>query len=231
VFKVQANMDPNHRDRVAFMRVCSGRFRRGMKLRQAATGKTIAINAPIFFFAREREVVDEAWPGDIIGIPNHGVLRVGDTLTEGADLRFTGLPNFAPEILRRVRLQDPIRAKQMRRALEDLAEEGVAQIFRPIQGSDWIVGVVGALQLDVLRSRIETEYKVAIAFEPAPFETARWASSADPAALKAFVAAHPFAVAEDRDGIPVFLARNSWDLQRTAQDNPAIRFGATRERA
>jgi len=231
VFKVQANMDPNHRDRVAFMRVCSGRFRRGMKLRQAATGKTIAINAPIFFFAREREVVDEAWPGDIIGIPNHGVLRVGDTLTEGADLRFTGLPNFAPEILRRVRLQDPIRAKQMRRALEDLAEEGVAQIFRPIQGSDWIVGVVGALQLDVLRSRIENEYKVAIAFEAAPFETARWASSDDPTALKAFVAAHPFAVAEDRDGIPVFLARSAWDLQRTAQDNPAIRFGATRERA
>jgi peptide chain release factor 3 len=231
VFKVQANMDPNHRDRVAFMRICSGRFRRGMKLRQAATGKVIAINAPIFFFAREREVVDEAWPGDIIGIPNHGVLRVGDTLTEGADLRFTGLPNFAPEILRRVRLQDPIRAKQMRRALEDLAEEGVAQIFRPTQGSDWIVGVVGALQLDVLRSRIENEYKVAIAFEQAPFETARWASSDDPAALKAFVAAHPFAVAEDRDGVPVFLARNSWDLQRTAEDNKAIRFSATRERA
>jgi peptide chain release factor 3 len=231
VFKVQANMDPNHRDRVAFMRVCSGRFRRGMKLKQAVTGKVIAINAPIFFFAREREVVDEAWPGDIIGIPNHGVLRVGDTLTEGADLRFTGLPNFAPEILRRVRLQDPIRAKQMRRALEDLAEEGVAQIFRPVQGADWIVGVVGALQLDVLKSRIETEYKVAIAFEQAPFETARWATSDDPAALKAFVAAHPFAIAEDRDGVPVFLARSAWDLQRTAEDNKTIRFSATRERA
>jgi peptide chain release factor 3 len=201
-----------------------------MKLKQVQTDKTIAINAPIFFFARDRELAEEAFPGDIIGIPNHGVLRVGDTLTEGEMLRFTGLPNFAPEILRRVRLQDPIRSKQMRRALEDLAEEGVAQIFRPAQGSDWIVGVVGALQLDVLKSRIESEYKVAIAFEQAPFETARWARCDDPLELKRFVQAHPFAVAEDRDGVPVFLARNAWDLQRTAQDWPKIRFTATRER-
>ena len=132
VFKVQANMDPNHRDRVAFMRVCSGRFRRGMKLRQARTGKSLAIHSPIFFFAQDRELAEEAWPGDIIGIPNHGTLRVGDTLTEREDLRFSGIPSFAPEILRRVRLDDPMRAKQLRRALEDLAEEGVTQVFRPL---------------------------------------------------------------------------------------------------
>src|SRR4029077_14070926 len=130
VFKVQANMDPNHRDRVAFVRLVSGRFRRGMKLRQSGTGKTMAVHNPILFFAQEREVVDEAWPGDIIGIPNHGVLRVGDTLTESEALTFTGIPNFAPEILRRVRLNDVMKAKHLKRALESLAEEGVTQVFR-----------------------------------------------------------------------------------------------------
>ena len=230
VFKVQANMDPNHRDRVAFMRVCSGRFRRGMKLKQVRTDKTISVTSPIFFFAQDREIADEAWPGDIIGIPNHGVLRVGDTLTEGAKLRFTGLPSFAPELLRRVRLEDPIRAKQMRKALEDLAEEGVAQLFRPTAGVDWIVGVVGALQLDVLASRLEAEYKVAVGFEPAPFETARWVSSDDPAVLKAFLEAQRFAVAEDNDKAPVYLARNAWELQYTMDNWKAVRFSATRER-
>jgi peptide chain release factor 3 len=224
-------MDPNHRDRVAFMRVCAGRFRRGMKLKQVRTGKAVSVASPIFFFAREREVVDEAWAGDIVGIPNHGTLRVGDTLTEGEELRFTGLPSFAPEILRRVRLADPIRAKQMRKALEDLADEGVAQLFRPVSGSDWIVGVVGALQLDVLGSRVAGEYKVTVAFEPTQFETARWVSSDDPAALKSFIERTSFAVAEDGEGTPVFLARNSWDLQRTVSDWPKLRFSATRERA
>src|SRR6185503_5988130 len=162
---------PNHRDRVAFLRLCSGRFRRGMKLRQSGTGKTMAVHNPILFFAQEREVVDEAWPGDIIGIPNHGVLRVGDTLTEGEALTFTGIPNFAPEILRRVRLNDPMRAKQLKKALEDLAEEGVSQVFRPVLGSQWIVGVVGQLQLDVLASRMAVEYKIAAGFEQAPYET------------------------------------------------------------
>jgi peptide chain release factor 3 len=231
VFKVQANMDPNHRDRVAFMRVCSGRFRRGMKLMQVRTGKAVSVASPIFFFARERELADEAWAGDIVGIPNHGTLRVGDTLSEGEALRFTGLPSFAPELLRRVRLADPIRAKQMRKALQDLSDEGVAQLFRPVTGSDWIVGVVGALQLDVLGSRLASEYKVAVAFEPTHFETARWLAADDPAALKTFIERHRFAVAEDGEGTPVFLARNSWDLHRTISDFPAIRFSATRERA
>jgi peptide chain release factor 3 len=231
VFKVQANMDPNHRDRVAFLRLCSGRFRRGMKLRQTRSGKTIGVRNPILFFAQDRELAEEAWPGDIIGVPNHGTLRVGDTLTEGEDLRFTGIPNFAPEILRRVRLDDPLRAKQLRRALEDLAEEGVTQVFRPAAGGAWIVGVVGQLQLDVLATRIEGEYNIKAGFEAAPYETARWLEADDAGELKAFCEANRAALAEDRDGAPVFLARNAWELNYTREKWPAIRFAATRERA
>jgi peptide chain release factor 3 len=230
VFKVQANMDPNHRDRIAFLRLCSGRFKRGMKLTQVRTGKAIAIHSPIFFFAQERELAEEALPGDIIGIPNHGTLRVGDTLTEGETLRFTGIPNFAPEILRRVRLDDPIKAKQMRRALEDLAEEGVTQVFRPVLGSQWIVGVVGPLQIEVLASRIAAEYDVKVGFEPAPFETARWVSCEDPAEMKRFLEANRGSLAEDRDDAPVFMARNAWELNRTTQDWPNLTFRTTRER-
>jgi peptide chain release factor 3 len=230
VFKVQANMDPNHRDRIAFFRLCSGRFRRGMKLRQTRTGKALSIQNPIFFFAQERELAEEALPGDIIGIPNHGTLRVGDTLAEGEDVRFTGIPSFAPEILRRVRLEDPMRAKQMRRALEDLAEEGVTQVFRPVIGTGWIVGVVGQLQLDVLASRIATEYKVPVGFEPAPYETARWVAGDDRAEVKRFIERHRGSLAEDRDDAPVFLARNAWELNRTMQEWPKLRFLTTRER-
>ncbi|WP_354505731.1 peptide chain release factor 3 [Limibacillus sp. MBR-115] len=231
VFKVQANMDPNHRDRIAFLRLCSGRFQRGMKLRQARSGKTMAVHNPIFFFAQERELAEEAFPGDIIGIPNHGTLRVGDTLSEGAEVRFTGIPNFAPEILRRVRLDDPMRAKQLRRALEDLAEEGVTQVFRPLLGSEWIVGVVGQLQLEVLASRIAAEYKIAAGFETAPYEAARWVTAEDPAEMKRFQERHRASMAEDRDSGPVFMARNSWELNRTIQDWPKIGFHKTRERA
>jgi peptide chain release factor 3 len=231
VFKVQANMDPNHRDRIAFMRVCSGRFKRGMKLKHLRSNKTMAVQTPIFFFAQDREVVEEAWPGDIIGIPNHGTLRVGDTLTEGSTLRFTGIPNFAPEILRRVRLGDPMRAKQMRKALEDLAEEGVTQVFRPLVGSDWIVGVVGPLQLEVLSTRIEGEYKIKIGFEPAPFETARWVAADDAKKLKEFIENNQSAMSEDRDGAPVYLARNAWELNYTTDKWPDIRFNTTRERS
>ncbi len=231
VFKVQANMNPQHRDRIAFMRLCSGKFRRGMKLRQVQTGKTIAINSPIFFFAQDRELADEAFPGDIIGIPNHGTLRVGDTLTEGETITFTGIPNFAPEILRRVRLLDPTRTKQLRTALNDMAEEGVTQLFKPLIGAQWIVGVVGQLQLEVLISRLAAEYGVAAEFEPAPFETARWIGADDPAALKAFVEGRKNAMAEDRDGAPVFLARDAWELSYVAERTPEVRFTATRERS
>ncbi|MCP4385131.1 MAG: peptide chain release factor 3 [Hyphomicrobiales bacterium] len=231
VFKVQANMDPKHRDRVAFFRLCSGRFHRGMKLHQSRTGKLLAIQNPIFFFAHERESAEEALPGDIIGIPNHGTLRVGDALTEGEAIRFTGIPNFAPEILRRVRLEDPLRVKQLRRALEDLAEEGVTQVFRPLVGANWIVGVVGQLQLDVLVSRLATEYKTPVGFDPAPCEMVRWVAGDDPAVVKRFTDRHRASLAEDRDAVPVFLARTQWEMNRIVEDWPDLRFLTTRERA
>jgi peptide chain release factor 3 len=229
VFKIQANMDPNHRDRIAFFRLCSGRFKRGMKLKHVRSGKQIAMVNPVFFLARDRALAEEAFPGDILGIPNHGSLRIGDALTEGEDLSFTGIPSFAPELLRRVRLDDPMKAKQLRKALEDLAEEGVSQLFKPVNGSTWIVGVVGQLQFEVIQNRIESEYNLKAGFEEAPYDTARWVSAADPATLKKFIEANNSAMAEDRDGAPVFLARNAWTLGRAQQDFPEIKFSATRE--
>jgi peptide chain release factor 3 len=230
VFKVQANMNPQHRDRVAFMRLCAGKFKRGMKLAQVGTGKTIAVHSPILFFARERELAEEAFPGDIIGIPNHGTLRVGDTLTEGENLRFTGIPNFAPEILRRVRLADPTKTKQLRNALNDMAEEGIMQVFFPQIGSNWIVGVVGQLQLDVLISRLQAEYKVDAGFEPSPWDTARWLTAEDPKALEQFMGEHRGAMAEDRDGAPVFMAKDAWELNYVSGRFPNVHFAATKER-
>ncbi len=229
VFKVQANMDPQHRDRIAFMRLCSGTFKRGMKLTPTGHGKPIAVHSPILFFAQDREIADEAFPGDIIGIPNHGTLRVGDTLSERADVRFTGLPNFAPEILRRVALKDPTKTKQLRKALDDMAEEGVTQVFYPEIGSNWIIGVVGQLQLDVLISRLEAEYKVAAMLEPAPFDTARWVSG-EAADLKEFADQNRAAMAKDRDDNPVFLAKSAWEVGYIADRYPKVRFAATRER-
>ncbi len=178
VFKIQANMDPNHRDRIAFLRVCSGKLTRGMKARLGRTGKTIALNAPQFFFAQERAIADEAYAGDIVGLPNHGTLRIGDTLTEREALTFRGVPSFAPEILRRVRVGDAMRAKKLREALTQMAEEGVVQVFMPTDGSPPIVGVVGALQLDVLRQRLNDEYNLPIDFETSRFEVCRWVSAA-----------------------------------------------------
>jgi peptide chain release factor 3 len=229
VFKVQANMDPNHRDRIAFVRLCSGRFRRGMKLKHVRTGKLMAVFNPVFFLARDRELAEEAFPGDIFGIPNHGALRIGDTLTEGEDLRITGIPSFAPEILRRIRLDDPLKAKQLKKALDDLAEEGVSQLFKPLNGSSWIVGVVGQLQFEVIANRIESEYNLKAGFEDAPYDTARWIGADDPLLVKKFIEANGSAMAEDRDGAPVFLARNAWTLGRAQQDFPQLRFSATRE--
>ena len=229
VFKVQANMDPNHRDRVAFLRLASGRFRRNMKLKQSGTGKSIGVHNPILFFASERETVDEAWPGDIIGIPNHGVLRVGDTLSEGGGVIFTGIPNFAPEILRRVRLADPMKQKHLARALESLAEEGVTQLFKPQIGSQWIVGVVGMLQLDVLKSRLVAEYGLDADLEMAPYDAARWLSGTD-AELEKFAAANRGGMAADRDGAPVFLAKSAWEMGYVAEKFPNVKFLKTRER-
>ena len=224
VFKIQANMDPNHRDRIAFARVCSGRLARGMRLRQVRTGKLIPLHAPQFFFAREREIAEEAFAGDVVGIPNHGTLRIGDTLTEGESLTFLGVPAFAPEILRRVRLDDAMKAKKLRQALGELAEEGVVQLFRPRDGSAPIVGVVGALQLDVLAARLAAEYGVAVGFDPAPFAVARWVGSEDRAALDRFLAANRTAVADDLDGDPVFLASSEFMLRRTMELTPGVSF-------
>jgi peptide chain release factor 3 len=230
VFKVQANMDPNHRDRVAFLRLVSGRFRRGMKLKQSGTGKAIGIHNPILFFAQERETVDEAWPGDIIGIPNHGVLRVGDTLSESGNVVFTGIPNFAPEILRRVRLADPMKQKHLTRALESLAEEGVTQVFKPMIGAQWVVGVVGALQLDVLRSRLRAEYGLDADLEPSPYDTARWISGPG-AEIEKFLSVYRSQMATDRDGALVFLAKSNWEAGYAGDKFKQIAFAKTRERS
>jgi peptide chain release factor 3 len=229
VFKVQANMDPQHRDRVAFMRLSSGRFTRGMKLKHVRTGRMMAISAPVMFLARDRNLAEEAFPGDIIGIPNHGALRIGDTLTEGEDLKVMGIPNFAPEILRRARLDDPMKSKHLKKALEQMADEGVTRVFKPLSGADWIVGVVGPLQIEVLAERIGSEYDLKMHFEAAPYETARWLACDDAKRLKQFTEETRSACAEDHDGALVYLVRNAWELNRVIKDWPEIRFQTTRE--
>jgi peptide chain release factor 3 len=229
IFKVQANMDPNHRDRIAFMRQVSGTFKRGMKLTPSGLGKPIAIHSPILFFAQDRELADTAEAGDIIGIPNHGTLRVGDTLSERNQVRFTGLPNFAPEILRRIVLVDPTKTKQLRKALDDLSEEGVIQVFYPEIGAQWIVGVVGQLQLDVLVSRLDAEYKVGANLEASPFATARWLKG-DQKALDEFEKFNRANLARDRDGDMVFMAKSPWDVGYQQEKNPDLTFSATKER-
>jgi peptide chain release factor 3 len=223
-------MDPHHRDRVAFVRLCSGRFERGMKLLNVRERRPITVSAPIFFFAQQRETIEEAFAGDIIGIPNHGTLRVGDTLTEGENLKFEGIPDFAPEVLRRVILADAMRAKQLNKALNDMAEEGVAQIFRPVFGSWPILGAVGTLQLDVLVSRLDQEYGVPISLERAPYETARWITSDEPELIRKFSESYRSSIAEDKDGALVFLAKNAWTLNRAMEEWPAIQFLKVRER-
>jgi peptide chain release factor 3 len=224
VFKIQANMDPNHRDRIGFARLCSGKLTRGMKVRQSRTGKPMALNAPQFFFAKDRALAEEAYAGDVVGIPNHGTLRIGDTLTEGEDLNFVGVPSFAPEILRRVRLPDAMKAKKLKEALQQLAEEGVVQVFRPHDGSPAMVGVVGPLQLDVLRVRLRDEYGLEVSWDVSEFSLARWISSGDPKAFETFVKANGSGIADDLDGDPVFLARNQFYLDYTRKRAPGIVF-------
>ena len=224
VFKIQANMDPNHRDRIAFMRVCSGKLTRGMKAKLVRTGKNIALNAPQFFFAQDRQLAEEAYAGDVVGIPNHGTLRIGDTLTEGEDLVFRGVPSFAPEILRRVKIGDAMKAKKLREALGQMAEEGVVQLFLPNDGSGAIAGVVGALQLDVLAERLEAEYGLAVSFETSRFESARWVDAKSPAERDRFIQAHPASMARDLDGSPVFMAASAFDLKYEQDRWPEIVF-------
>jgi len=231
VFKIQANMDPKHRDRIAFVRICSGKFRRGMKLLHVRSGKQLNMHNPVLFLAQDRELAEEAWPGDIIGIPNHGNLRIGDSLTEGEDIRFTGIPSFAPEILQKVRPDDPMRAKHLGKALQQLAEEGAARVFKPRIGADWIVGVVGVLQFEVLADRIRTEYDIPVHFEPTELYTARWVGDGSDGGVKPFIDANQAALADDHDGDPVFLARNAWHLNKAEEDWPDLEFRKTKEQA
>ncbi len=229
VFKIQANMDLKHRDRIAFVRLSSGHFKRGMKLLHVRSGKQINLHNPLLFLARNRETVEEAWAGDIIGIPNHGNLRIGDTLTEGETLNFSGIPSFAPEILRTVLPEDPMRAKHLGRALEQLAEEGVARVFRPRHGGGWVVGVLGALQFEVMADRIRTEYDVRARFESTTLYTARWIETDDDRTLKKFIDANGGAMADDHDGVPVFMARNAWHLEDAVKNWPEVRFLKVKE--
>ncbi|MEQ5793438.1 peptide chain release factor 3 [Paracoccus sp. NFXS7] len=228
VFKVQANMDPKHRDRVAFVRLASGHFERGMKMVHVRTKKPMAVSNPVLFLAADRELAEEAWAGDIIGIPNHGQLRIGDALTEGETLRFTGIPSFAPELLQTVRATDPMKAKHLEKALMQFAEEGAAKVFKPAIGSGFIVGVVGALQFEVLASRIELEYGIPVRFEGSQFTSARWVSGAK-SVVEAFAETNKAHLAHDHDGDLVYLTRLQWDIDRIGRDHPDLRLTATKE--
>ncbi|MBV8567046.1 MAG: peptide chain release factor 3 [Methylobacteriaceae bacterium] len=229
VFKIQANMDPNHRDRIAFVRVCSGKLVRGMRARLVRTGKSIALTAPQFFFAQARSLAEEAYAGDVVGIPNHGLLRIGDTLSEGEDIVFRGVPSFAPEILRRAKVPDAMKAKKLRESLQQMAEEGVVQVFLPTDGSGAIVGVVGALQLDVLAERLQAEYGLAVAFEATRFEVCRWVASEDRNELERFAGAFPASMAVDLDGAPVFLATSAFTLRYEQERWPKIAFSDVKD--
>ena len=228
VFKVQANMDPKHRDRVAFVRLASGHFERGMKLLHVRLKKQIAVSNPVLFLAADRELAEEAWAGDIIGIPNHGQLRIGDALTEGEALRFTGIPSFAPELLQSVRATDPMKAKHLEKALMQFAEEGAAKVFKPMIGSGFIVGVVGALQFEVLASRIELEYGIPVRFEGSQFTSARWVAGPKDK-VEAFASVNKGHMALDHDGDLVFLTRLQWDIDRVSRDHPDLKLTATKE--
>jgi peptide chain release factor 3 len=210
------------------VRIASGRFQRGMKLKNIRTGRQMSVQAPVFFLARERNLAEEAWPGDIIGIPNHGSLRIGDTLTKREPIRITGIPNFAQEILRRVKVDDPMRSKHLKHALGQLGEEGVTRVFKPLNGGDWVVGVVGGL---VLTARLSAEHDLPTRLDGAPFQAARWLDADDRTELERFRLKNPRASAEDHDGVPVFLARNAWDLRTTIEERPKIRFNETREQS
>ncbi|MCF8486287.1 MAG: peptide chain release factor 3 [Rhodobacteraceae bacterium] len=228
VFKVQANMDPKHRDRVAFVRLASGHFERGMKLTHVRTKKPMSVANPVMFLAADRELAEEAWAGDIIGIPNHGQLRIGDALTEGEALRFTGIPSFAPELLQGVRAMDPMKAKHLEKALMQFAEEGAAKVFKPMIGSGYIVGVVGALQFEVLASRIELEYGLPVRFEGSQFTSARWVQGPK-AEMDKLINVNKQHMATDHDGDAVFLTRLQWDIDRVSRDYPDLKLTATKE--
>jgi peptide chain release factor 3 len=199
-----------------------------MKLLHVRSKKQMAISNPVLFLAADRELAEEAWAGDIIGIPNHGQLRIGDALTEGEALRFTGIPSFAPELLQSVRAGDPLKAKHLEKALMQFAEEGAAKVFKPSIGSGFIVGVVGALQFEVLASRIELEYSLPVRFEISQFTSARWVTGPK-ADVDKFVNANKGHIAHDHDGDIVYLTRLQWDIDRIVRDHPELKLSATKE--
>lgn len=231
VFKIQANMDPQHRDRVAFMRVCSGRFTAGMKTFHVRTGKEMKLANALTFMASDREIAAEAWPGDVIGIHNHGTISIGDTFTEGEPVSFTGIPNFAPELFRRARLRDPLKLKQLQKGLAQLSEEGATQFFRPLMSNDLILGAVGVLQFDVAAYRLKDEYGVEAVFEPVSVTTARWVSCDNEKKLEEFREKNANNLGIDAAGHLVYLAPTRVNLQLAQERAPDVRFAATREAA
>ena len=229
VFKIQANMDPAHRDRVAFLRICSGQFSQGMKVRHVRLGKDIKIPNALTFMAQDRGSVDEAWPGDIIGVHNHGTIAIGDSFTEGEKLQFTGIPNFAPELFRRAQLRDPLKLKALQKGLQQLSEEGATQFFKPMRGNDLVLGAVGVLQFDVVAYRLQSEYNVDAIFENVNVQTARWVHCEDEKMLADFTRQLELNLARDAAGQLVYLAPSRVNLQLTIERWPDIRFAETRE--
>ncbi len=229
VFKIQANMDPQHRDRIAFMRVCSGMYEKGMKMRQVRIGKDIKVANAITFMASEREHVESAYPGDIIGLYNHGTIQIGDTFTQGEALKFSGIPNFAPELFRRVRLKDPMKMKSLQKGLDQLSEEGASQVFKPLNNNDLIVGAVGVLQFDVVAFRLKNEYGVDCGFENVNVQTARWVTSEDERKLDEFRKKASENLAMDSGGSLTYIAPTRVNLELTMERWPEIEFHATRE--
>jgi peptide chain release factor 3 len=229
VFKIQANMDPAHRDRIAFLRICSGSYTKGMKMRHVRIAKTVQVANAITFQAEERRHVEEAWPGDIIGLHNHGTIQIGDTFTEGEGLKYTGIPYFAPELFRRVVLKDPLRMKALQKGVVQLCEEGATQVFRPLKNNDIVLGAVGVLQFDVAAFRLKEEYGVDAVVEPVSVHTARWVRCDDLKVLERFREKAYEYLAEDGDGLLVYLAPTRVNLALTEERWPEIRFLATRE--
>lgn len=229
VFKIQANMNPAHRDRIAFLRVCSGTFTKGMKVRHHRLNKDISLAGAIIFMAQDREHVEEAWPGDIIGLPNHGTIKIGDTFSIKEPLKFTGIPNFAPEHFRRVLLKNPLKLKQLQKGLVQLAEEGAIQVFRPLVGSDYVMGAVGVLQFEVTMARLKNEYGVDAIYEPVRFGAARWVDCPDKKKLARFEQANQHVLAYDAEGFLTYLAESEWMLKFFMEKWPDIEFRKTRE--
>ncbi len=229
VFKIQANMDPLHRDRIAFMRICSGSFYKGMQLLHVRTGKKMKITDALTFMAADRAHIDKAYPGDIIGIHNHGTIRIGDTFTLGEVLQFTGIPNFAPELFRRAQLKDPLKMKALQKGLQQLCEEGATQLFKPKNNNDLILGAVGILQFDVVAHRLQHEYKVDCQFEAVNVATARWISCDNEEMLQEFIVKATANLAVDHAGDLVYIAPTRVNLQLAEEKWPDIKFQATRE--